>query len=78
MYIHRQKLLGGGVSTQYPVFCMIGTIDSKLKSFPDLYHQQAPLQGAEFDDIPPEPKSFSDEQVESLSDQQSAAGRYVE
>ena len=33
-----KKLLGGRFSTPYPVFCLICTINSKLKCFPALYH----------------------------------------
>ena len=43
MYIYTErdlskKLLGNGVSTPYTLFCFIGTIDSELNYFPDLYY----------------------------------------
>ena len=34
----RENLLGGGFSTLYPIFYLICTINSELKSFSDLHH----------------------------------------
>jgi len=38
LHIPSKKLFGCGVSTPYPVFCLICTMNSELKSFFDLYY----------------------------------------